>query len=104
MPKILPWSHSSLIGFDTCPRQYEEVKVLRHYQDQKNPASLWGDEFHKAAEAFIRANCADLMSASLPQTMLPYSGYLMQFITRPGRSEEHTSELQSRFDLVCRLL
>src|SRR5206468_6436153 len=24
--------------------------------------------------------------------------------TRPGRSEEHTSELQSRSDLVCRLL
>src|SRR5207249_12226495 len=25
-------------------------------------------------------------------------------ITADGRSEEHTSELQSRFDLVCRLL
>src|SRR5438067_13696476 len=25
-------------------------------------------------------------------------------VRRPGRSEEHTSELQSRFDLVCRLL
>src|SRR5207249_8987862 len=25
-------------------------------------------------------------------------------IKTPGRSEEHTSELQSRFDLVCRLL
>src|SRR5699024_12796045 len=25
-------------------------------------------------------------------------------ITRRNRSEEHTSELQSRFDLVCRLL
>src|SRR5699024_11529783 len=25
-------------------------------------------------------------------------------LDRPGRSEEHTSELQSRFDLVCRLL
>src|SRR5699024_11902392 len=24
--------------------------------------------------------------------------------TRPARSEEHTSELQSRFELVCRLL
>src|SRR5699024_11732786 len=24
--------------------------------------------------------------------------------TLPGRSEEHTSELQSRFDVVCRLL
>src|SRR5207249_11575768 len=26
------------------------------------------------------------------------------FRCRPRRSEEHTSELQSRFDLVCRLL
>src|SRR5712664_4675289 len=26
------------------------------------------------------------------------------FFTRPARSEEHTSELQSRSDLVCRLL
>src|SRR5437868_3358024 len=26
------------------------------------------------------------------------------FYAKPGRSEEHTSELQSRFDLVCRLL
>src|SRR5207249_12095424 len=25
-------------------------------------------------------------------------------VTWPNRSEEHTSELQSRFDLVCRLL
>src|SRR5438067_5691646 len=25
-------------------------------------------------------------------------------LTRAARSEEHTSELQSRFDLVCRLL
>src|SRR5207249_7271791 len=27
-----------------------------------------------------------------------------EFFTREMRSEEHTSELQSRFDLVCRLL
>src|SRR5437868_8242262 len=27
-----------------------------------------------------------------------------QSVIRGGRSEEHTSELQSRFDLVCRLL
>src|SRR5699024_12358386 len=28
----------------------------------------------------------------------------VQIISRINRSEEHTSELQSRFDLVCRLL
>src|SRR5699024_12163289 len=29
---------------------------------------------------------------------------LLESSTTPPRSEEHTSELQSRFDLVCRLL
>src|SRR5207249_10939137 len=28
----------------------------------------------------------------------------MDYLSAPHRSEEHTSELQSRFDLVCRLL
>src|SRR5207249_11824812 len=32
------------------------------------------------------------------------SGLTFQDGTAIGRSEEHTSELQSRFDLVCRLL
>src|SRR5699024_11775084 len=37
----------------------------------------------------------------------PYSemsAELMNHVRYPERSEEHTSELQSRFDLVCRLL
>src|SRR5699024_12289236 len=29
---------------------------------------------------------------------------IFQWVNRKFRSEEHTSELQSRFDLVCRLL
>src|SRR5699024_12309589 len=38
-----------------------------------------------------RISCADVARDRLPTSM-------------PNRSEEHTSELQSRFDLVCRLL
>src|SRR5699024_12244688 len=34
---------------------------------------------------------------------LPWSAASSSVLVRP-RSEEHTSELQSRFDLVCRLL
>src|SRR5207249_10349293 len=34
----------------------------------------------------------------------PYSKKRWWMIPVPRRSEEHTSELQSRFDLVCRLL
>src|SRR5699024_12745597 len=38
-------------------------------------------------------------SSILISPRTPWVDYL-----RPARSEEHTSELQSRFDLVCRLL
>src|SRR5699024_389702 len=31
-----------------------------------------------------------------------YAGKRVNILDTPGRSEEHTSELQSRFDLVCR--
>src|SRR5699024_11967581 len=37
----------------------------------------------------------------LPRRSAPWHGAL---ISSGNRSEEHTSELQSRFDLVCRLL
>src|SRR5438067_9016659 len=41
---------------------------------------------------------ASLKVRPRPRTAMTVNG------TRASRSEEHTSELQSRFDLVCRLL
>src|SRR5699024_12190537 len=41
------------------------------------------------------SNVSDLQSSLQTKTTI---------IDKDGRSEEHTSELQSRFDLVCRLL
>src|SRR5699024_11236643 len=43
-----------------------------------------------------------IATASLTETQNSCSD--MYAATDTGRSEEHTSELQSRFDLVCRLL
>src|SRR5437868_10044795 len=37
-------------------------------------------------------------------TLLPAAPIQMTLLAISSRSEEHTSELQSRFDLVCRLL
>src|SRR5437868_12747725 len=37
-------------------------------------------------------------------TLKASTGWARPFKTSEPRSEEHTSELQSRFDLVCRLL
>jgi len=79
----LPWSHSALQAFTTCPRQYEEVKVLRNYQDQKNDAALWGDVFHKEAERYIKAGD---VAGPLAKNCEGYRDYLNQFITRYGNT------------------
>src|SRR5438034_5704022 len=43
-------------------------------------------------------------STSLPPTTAPCSARFRPMRAAPFRSEEHTSELQSHSDLVCRLL
>src|SRR2546422_5188966 len=51
---------------------------------------------------FQPSNCVIVVSVTIsPSELMPKSSSLA--IT-PGRSEEHTSELQSRLHLVCRLL
>src|SRR5206468_12964339 len=47
----------------------------------------------------FRSLCCSSGPLPLPSVSFPFSGSLLQ-----PRSEEHTSELQSRSDLVCRLL
>src|SRR5207248_11178731 len=54
-------------------------------------------------------NCAKNLMASAPlRPALPARPALLRRVQhlrrRAGRSEEHTSELQSPYDLVCRLL
>src|SRR5699024_12599120 len=49
----------------------------------------------------------DNVKRMLAYSSVAHAGYLLVGLaagTAEGRSEEHTSELQSRFDLVCRLL
>ena len=86
MSKPVPWSHSALEGFLQCSRQYIEIRVLKHYQDKKNEASLWGDRFHKMAEQFIGYYYTWGTADKLPPEMLPYAAYLAQFLGRPGKT------------------
>jgi CRISPR/Cas system-associated exonuclease Cas4 (RecB family) len=48
------WSHSSLKDYEGCPRRYYEVKVLKNFPFKDNQATLYGKEFHKAAEDYIK--------------------------------------------------
>lgn len=84
--KPMAWSHTALSGFETCPRQFSEVKVLRHFQEKQNDASMWGDRFHKVAENYIDGVCNVKPFKPLGPDMLPYSGYFAQFFQRPGKT------------------
>src|SRR5699024_12126817 len=78
--------------------------------------SLWILESLRILEASRTSLLDDLPSLSslkpcIPKTTSPSAEYSKATcklaslsIRERGRSEEHTSELQSRFDLVCRLL
>src|SRR5438105_12625429 len=59
--------------------------------------SDWRDEFYAAA--LIRGGERSWISAAVSRSMT-----FIKRLTAAERSEEHTSELQSRVDLVCRLL
>ena len=41
-------------GFETCPKQYYHVTVLKEHPFQETEATRYGTEFHKAAEDFMR--------------------------------------------------
>src|SRR5699024_11597419 len=72
---------------------------------------------HGVRELQVLALRFSLLAQKLPLRLDHFSGSLIQMHYKEfsvllrayhqpslGRSEEHTSELQSRFDLVCRLL
>jgi len=47
-------SYSALKQFETCPRQYHEVRVLKKYPRQETEATIWGTKVHEAAELYIK--------------------------------------------------
>src|SRR5699024_11951891 len=68
-----------------------------HFMQQAYP------ELKKAKGKVINFASGAVMSGQPTQTAYAAAKEAIRAITRVTRSEEHTSELQSRFALVCRL-
>src|SRR5699024_11567579 len=64
-------------------------QLVENYQKQIDQLSKSLDKANASIQDFAQTKLLEMKSSLL---------------TDPQRSEEHTSELQSRFDLVCRLL
>ena len=52
------WSFSSIKLFEQCPRKYHHLKVLKDYKEPDSEATLYGTEFHRAAENYIKDGTA----------------------------------------------
>src|SRR5699024_11915125 len=74
--------------------------LFEHIQDQLRSKGEWVEGNRQLGDANLRAR---LRMSSLYTIATNYN-YLVVGTDNASRSEEHTSELQSRFDLVCRLL
>jgi len=48
------WSYSRMKTFETCPKQFYHVNVLKEFPFEETEATRYGTEFHKAAEEFMR--------------------------------------------------
>lgn len=53
MEKIISWSHTAIKDYEGCPKRYQEVRVLKLHPYKETEATLYGNEFHKAAELYI---------------------------------------------------
>jgi hypothetical protein len=48
------WSYSALKSFEDCPKRYYHTKVVKDYVEPDTEALRYGNEFHKAAELYIK--------------------------------------------------
>jgi RecB family exonuclease len=56
MSNIVPWSFSKLKAFETCPKQFYHVKILKEYPQVETEAMRYGSDVHLACEEYIRDN------------------------------------------------
>jgi hypothetical protein len=51
---VAPWSFSKIKAFEQCPKQFYHEKILKEYPFVETEAIRYGNEFHKAAENYIK--------------------------------------------------
>lgn len=48
------WSYSVVNAFNTCPRQFYHVRVMKEYPFEQNEAARYGQRMHEAIERYGR--------------------------------------------------
>lgn len=82
--KPLPWSHSTIEKFKTCPKQYYHTKVVKDVVETAGEAAAWGNRLHQAFEVALKDG------SILPPELFTYQHYVDQLARFTGdRHVEH---------------
>jgi len=52
----IQWSYSGLKDYINCPRQYNEVKVLKRFEKKQTAQMTFGTKVHEELENFVKGN------------------------------------------------
>lgn len=72
------WSYSGMKSFNDCPRKFYHLKVIRDFSEPPTTATMYGTEFHTAAELYIKD------STPLPPQFAYAQGALDKLNAIPG--------------------
>lgn len=72
------WTYSQLDTFETCPKKFYHLKVVRDVADPPNVHSEWGTKVHSAFEDFIKDGTA------LPDGMEHWQPLAQKIAALPG--------------------
>lgn len=75
---IIPWSWTHIESYETCPRQFYELRLARNYVEADSPHLLWGKEVHDAMEKRI------MYDVKLPARMATFEHTAMVVKSAPG--------------------
>lgn len=80
MRSVLPWSFSSYSAYQTCPKQFYEVKIAKNWVESETEQIIWGNVVHKAFEDNIKED------TPLPPTVQRFGGLLQKYRALPGQT------------------
>lgn len=75
---IPAWTYSQLEKFETCPKQYYHVRVVRDVKEPPTEHTKWGEDVHTAMENRV------MHGAPLPEGMQQWEGIAAKLCALPG--------------------
>lgn len=86
------WTYSSLDKFNTCPKQYYHLRVVRDVVDPPSPQKAWGETVHTALELYVKEG------KPLPVGMEQWQSFVDKLLRLPGEVfTEHEFAIDRNF-------